>query len=332
MKHLIKVLIFIVFLPLNAEPLHKLLKEYALGYLSVSKEIKEIEEAVKEKYSETLFVMKEDGTITDVFSKDEVKDTLINKDIIKYDYEKLNLLIDEINRMIKASVPDINSYSKSIRIKENFLNSEVFKGKVGDFEYFLITLVEIASVIKEEDTLFLPQYDSLESIDDLKYWKGWYDVMGKIESLKIEKSLRNFEIRYGGNSEKINLIELLIINWIPPFKGDINGPSPWEPILRFTPICYNITDNRFIKTFQIGMNYYFLEGSFSFLKWLHHFGIAFVIGDTENQRIYQMDTKKLSFGTLVHLGKCQFGIIKDNRDNSLKLISTIDFQILPAIF
>jgi hypothetical protein len=343
MKYLVQFVIFVAFLPLHAEPLHDLLKEYANGYLSVSKESNEIADAVRDSYPETFFVMNnEDGTIFDVLRKNEVKDTIMNgnkmwirneayraeESIKRYDYEKLELLIDEINRMIEASVPQINFYTKSISVKENFLNSDVFKVKVKEFKYFLKTLVEIVSVIKSKDALFLPQYDPLENIGDLKHWRNWYDVMLEIQKLEIEKSLRKFEIRYGENSDRVNLIELFVMNLVPLFKGNANGPSSWEPILRFTPVCYDFTDMKFVKTFQIGVNYYFF--SESFLKHVHHVGIAFLLTDIESEKIYEIGT--LSYGGVIHLGKYQVGIVKDNGNSSFKLISTIDFQILPGLF
>ncbi len=333
MKRLLTILIFIGCLPINAELLGGLRNQYALQYRlkfnSVSQDCKTIASAVKERFPETFFVINEKGNVVDVLGKDISESGKPNP---KYEYDRLHLLIDEITKMIEASIPNINFYSKTIRIKENFLNSDPFNDRVKEFQDYLATLVEIASVIKSNDPKFLPQYDSLIEGGDLRSWKEWYHTMLAIESLKTEKSLQNFERRYGENSEKINVIELMVVNWVPPFRGTTNGPSPWEPILRVTPVCYDITDNKFIKAAQIGINYYFLEDSFPLLKWLHHLGLAFVVGDTENHPIYQVDINKLSFGALLHLGKYQLGLLRDNRDNRLKLISTIDFQIIPGVF
>ncbi|MGB3479297.1 MAG: hypothetical protein WBB67_09065 [bacterium] len=342
MRCIITLLILVVFLPLRAEPLYDTLKEYARKYLSVNRDCRAIANAVKEKYPETFFAMDETGKIFDILGRNEVRDTLIygnetwvrsqsymEKERIRlYDYERLNLLTDEISRMIETSVPDINFYTKSIRVKENFLESEVFQSNIKEFKYFLKTLVEMVSVIKSQDSLFLPQYEPLENIGDLQSWQEWYKVMFEIQKLKIEESLRKFEIRYGDRSEKVNLVELFVMNLIPPFKGNVNGPSSWEPILRFTPVCYDFTDTRFVKTLQIGLNYY-LFGK-GFLSSLHHIGVAFLITDIESEKIYELN--RPAYGVQVHLGKYQIGLVKDGRDNSLKLISTVDFQFIPGLF
>lgn len=75
------------------------------------------------------------------------------------------------------------------------------------------------------------------------------------------------------------------------------------------------------------MNYYFFEDGF--FKLLHHIGIAFLLADIESEKIYQWST--LSIGAQVHLGKFQFGLVKNRTDDTWKFISTIDFQIIPLL-
>ena len=190
-------------------------------------------------------------------------------------------------------------------------------------------MVEIASIIKNnKDTLFLPQYKKLNDASNLYYWTEWESTMVIIQKYEIEKSLRRFETRYGSSSDKINLLEFLIVNLFPPFKGSLKSPSAWEPILRLSPICYNFTDAKCVKTAQVGFNYYFLEKPFMGI--IHHAGLAFAITDISSQHIYNLSWP--SFGFIAHLGKYQLGIIRDKTTANLKFISTIDFQIIPKFF
>jgi hypothetical protein len=343
MKRIMGIIIFLCFIPLHGEPLYDLLSKYVADYYNVSSECLDIANAIKILYPVTFFVLNiDEGIVTDVLGREEVRDTVINATetwirnegskqdevIRKYDYDRLTLLMDELSRMLRSSVPQASFDSKSFRVKENFLNSEVFMAKVKEFKYFLMTLVEIASVIKNTNPGFLGQYASLNHAGDLKYWPEWDSVMLEIEKMKIERSLRNFEIRYGENSEKINFLEFFVISQIRPFKGNEDGPSPWEPILRFTPVCYDFTDTRFVKTLQLGLNYYFFAKGI--LSSLHHIGVAFLITDIESEKIYELN--KPAYGIQIHLGKYQIGLVKDSRDNSLKFISTVDFQLIPRLF
>lgn len=341
MKKVLWIFIIASFL-LYAEPLHDLLGEYARCYHAVSLDCEKIANAIETEFPRTHIAMDENKRIVDVLRGDEIKDTVISgnhklirkeghneKETIKlYNYDSLDSLREGISRMINASVPEINFYTKSIKVKENFLNSGVFQAHIGEFKYNLQFLIEMVSVIRKEDSLFLSQYGRLEKVSDLHSWQKWYKIIISIKNLEVEQALQKFEARYGDKSEKVNLLELLMINFVPPFKGNTKGPSALEPILRFTPVCYDFTGAKFVKTFQIGVNYYFFGENI--LKHLNHIGIAFLLTDVKSEKIYEVNT--LSIGGMIHLGKYQIGVVKDNSSNGLKLISTIDFQLIPLLF
>ena len=343
MKCIISFFLFITFSPLRAEPFYDLLKKYADDFFAVSEEIKTMADSIKTLYPETYFIMHtEDGIIFDVLNQNQVKDTLIgssevwvkkevyneNEIIKKYPYDTLYLLLDDVKRMIRTSIPEVDFCVKTAIVKENFLNSETFNAKINNFKDNLNVIVQMASIIRNKDSLFLSQYDNLNDASDLFNWTEWHKTMLEIQHYEIEKSLKKFEVRYGKDSDKINLFELLLINIAPPFKGNIKSPSPWEPIARLSLICYNITDAKYVKTAQVGFNYYFLDKPF--LGVVHHAGLAFAITDINSQHVYNLSWP--SFGFIAHLGKYQVGIIRDKTTTNLKFISTIDFQIIPKLF
>lgn len=293
----------------SAEPYFEGLREYALGYLDVSEEGDSILNGIKE---EGIGVLQAED----------------------FDSQEFERLTAEIRRLVEVSLPQINSYSKSLRAKGNFLESEEFEVKIEDYKEYLEWLVEIASAIKTDRSSFLPQYEVLRHTGHLHSWARWQQAMRDIHRTRIKESQRKFEMRYGERSDKLNGLEFVAVNYVWPFKGDSLGPSAWEPIFRFTPAYYNFADSRLIKAFSVGVSYYIFGDSNPILRFLqqqiHHLGVAFVIGDIENEQFYQWH--RASFGGEVHLGKYQLGIIKDCEEDEWEIISTINFQVIPRIF
>jgi len=301
-----------VLIPLsaNAEPYFEGLREYALGYLDISEEGDSILNAVRE----------ED---TDILEAEGFNDQ---------EFERLTA---EIRLLVEVSLPQINSFSKSLRAKGNFLESEEFEVKIEDYKEYLEWLVEIASAIKADRSSFLPQYDVLKHIGHLHSWARWQQSMRNIHRERIKESQHKFEMRYGERSDKLNGVEYLIVNYIPWFKGsEKSGPSPREPILRFTPAYYNFTEGTLIKAFSVGVNYYFFDDSSSILRFLqnhvHHFGVALVLAEFDNKEFHKWN--KLAYGAEIHVSRCQIGVIKDPEDDDWEIISTVNFQVIPRIF
>lgn len=324
---------------IQAEPLDDLIRNYVKEFTLACQEINEISDKIE--YGKKVIVTKLSNRypyfkITDVLTLNEVKvEYQLGKEmyvrrvgtakpdetLLKPEIEEFIIAQESLLRMMRSSLPSFSKIGKNLKLGEISLNSEAFKKELNTFKDHSIFIVRIA---KYEGIPGAP-----DTPDELLHFGTWKLIQDSIVKLEIEEALHAFEQRYGENADKLNFVELALVNYIPPFVGNSSGPSHLEPILRVSAIDYNLDGGNFFPMCQIGLNYYFLgEGNWLF-DWVHHLGIAVCAGDLQNNQLYQV--KKISFGGVIHIGKYQIGVMKDIRDQNWKVISTIDFQAVPGI-
>ena len=153
-----------------------------------------------------------------------------------------------------------------------------------------------------------------------------------LKELEIQKSIEDFEIRYGPKSDRINPLELLLINYVPPFRGSPKGPSPWEPITRWTPFTFNASDGHPMMAVQLGANFYFLSDACAPLQMLNHVGLAIAAADPEGTSLFDVKLARISPGFVLHTGRGQVGAFYSRETRKVKIMSTLDFQLVPGVF
>jgi hypothetical protein len=325
---------------LSAEPLEKLIRDYAQEFTMASQELKEIAEKIN--YGKEVIVRKKINhypyyEIIGVLKSGEVEEViksgkliLVRKGGERFEDEILfipegvefKLVVERLTRRLNALLPEFSKIEKNLRIDEDFINEKTFLKEVNSFKDHSQLIIKIAKYKNIPDSLTLP--------DKLIHYGKWKNLQDSISKLSIEKSLKAFEQKYGENAEKNNLFELFCVNYIPVFRGNINGPSKFEPIIRVSPIIYNFEGGNIFPMVQVGFNYYFLGENNFLLNLIHHVGIAACTADIENNQFYKIE--KISFGGMVHIGKFELGVMRDNREENWNIISTVDFQVLKGLF
>jgi hypothetical protein len=323
-----------------AEPFEDLIRKYVDEFTLATHEIDELSDKIE--YGKRVIGLEPSDRypyfkITEILTFNEVKaegppgkeiwvrtDGRVKADevLLKPELDEFKISQENLLRMMESALPDYSKIGKNLKLGENFLNSEVFQKELKTFKDHSIFIVEIAKFEEISDVPDTP--------DELPHFGAWKMVQDSIAKLEIEKSLHAFEQRYGEKADKLNLVELALVNYIPPFMGNTNGPSPLEPILRITTINYNLENANFFPMFQIGLNYYFLEEGNWLLDWVHHVGLAAAAGDIQDNKFYRVE--KISWGGIIHIGKHQVGIMREIRDQDWKVISSFDFQAVPGIF
>ena len=330
MKRLVLLVAFVV--PLAAEPLADLLKQYVIEYGAVKQDAVQIADSIRARHDPTVFVLK--GSIP---SRILVDASVTGDSVRSFDYGRFEAVIDELDRMTNGSAPNIVPVLKFAQFQGGSPDSVEFAGQTRAFKQYFLLLVQLAALVRKDVPAFLPKYDSLHDPYSIPPYRTWYNTTMQLESLDIQRSLHRFDVRYGAASERINLLEYALISFVPPFKGSKRGPSALEPIFcRITPACYDITDNGTFKIGQLlGINAYVFDdnGLTSFLSraGINHFGLAFVAADLVSNRLYKFAWDSLSYGLMAHVGKFQVGVVK-GRAPGFKVISTVDLQFIPGLF
>jgi hypothetical protein len=287
---------------LSAEPLHSLLVKYAGAYREFEHDIRAVADSVRTRPE------------------------------AQFDYRRLEAALEATGRLIVAAVPETDVATKSVSVRGGFLNEAHFRSALGDLDDLAQDLGDLAGQMWAPAGLAIPSQPGrpIRSYTDIESYGHWNLIQLDLKELELARTIEDFEIRYGSKSDRINLLELLLVNHVPPFRGSVRGPSAWEPILRVSPVCFSVSDNRFIKTAQLGFNYYFLSGAPRLLRALHHIGLAPTVADVNADRVYRIGT--LGWGATVHLGRYQVGAVYVPDSARVNVFSTLDFQIIPTLF
>jgi hypothetical protein len=318
--------------PLAAEPLADLLKRYVTEYRAVKQDAVQIADSIRARHDPTRFVLK--GSRPSRILADA---SVTGDSVRSLDYERFGAVIADLDRMTRASAPNIVPVLKFAQFQGSSPDSAEFCTQTGAFKQFFLLLVRLAALVRADDPGFLPEHPKLVDSYSIPSYSAWYNTTTRLESLDIQRSLHRFDVRYGAESERINLLEYALISFVPPFKGGRHGPSALEPIFcRFTPACYDITDNGTFKIGQLlGINSYIFDdnGVTRLLSkaGINHFGLAVVAADLVSNRLYKFAWDSLSYGLMAHVGKFQVGVVK-GRAPGFKVISTVDLQFIPGIF
>jgi len=341
--------LLLVALTCQFEPLRDSMKLYVAAFESVSADAERLATVVRSRYPETWYTFSEDS-VTSVFSTATALDTALvdtarrvwrtgplqGQKVLRFDYEAMFFARDRIRLAVQGLVPGVNAYLKTARVRDDF---EVFSSLdtvAGSLKVRLDELRGAYWAVRAQDTAFK---DSLPGRFDgrhLKSLHGWYKIALALQGMRITEGLKRYEIRYGSTSEQLNFLEVLIGNAVLPFRGNQAGPSAYEPIiLRVTPVCYDVTDNRSAWLVQlVGVNGY-LFGDDGIAGLAHkigmsHLGIAITVADvTGNPLLKWPAFNSLAWGGMVHLGKFQVGGVTNFR-SGFKIISTVDLHLIPG--
>jgi hypothetical protein len=83
---------------------------------------------------------------------------------------------------------------------------------------------------------------------------------------------------------------------------------------------------------QVGLNYYFLSDAWAPLQLLNHAGVAIAVADPEGTSIFDLKLKRVSLGGVLHAGRGQVGAFYSRETGEWKVMSTLDFQVVPGVF
>ncbi len=305
-------------------------QEYRRSFEGLRKDIEVIGSVLKGRYPELFFREEGDTPV-------EIAAAIRGDDWRRFKYEKLDSLTEALGTAIATSIPDINPYLKTVRVDRREFASESFRAKVSRYKEYVRLLVQLADVVRQEargagDDSFLAGFEELDSPERLSNWKKWSDASLAIREEQLDNAIEDFRAKYGPTADRINLAEIILMNVLPCFKGGLLGPSHWEPIVRATPISYDLTDKKLVKVYQLGFNYYFLSDAPGLLRWLNHVGVAAGAADLAAEQIYNFEFGSLSFGGMLHVNRYQAGVFKDRSGDGWKVLSTVDFQVIPALF
>jgi hypothetical protein len=346
MKRAVLLLVAALAVTLAGQPFYGLLQQYRQGFQAYSRDVTVAAESVRAHYPRLFFAVprgEDEDTIVAVLSETEVRDTVDagrhvwvratgdrgTEDFSEFDYLRLFRSMDIAGRLLNAPISGTGLLLKTVGASPEVGDTASFYAAVRDFKYYSRRILAIVIWLRQQGMKLPVPLDTITVYSDLQSYRDWYRVTLESKRIELDNALRNFQIRYGPASDKLNIIEVGLVNLFPCLRGSEKGPSPLEPILRFAPVTYNVSDNRVLFAAQGGVSYYFLSGSPSWTSWLNHVGIAAVAGDLQSTRLLDIDVKNLSWGVMVHAGRYELGLVRDSATRGWKLISTVNFQLIP---
>jgi len=124
----------------------------------------------------------------------------------------------------------------------------------------------------------------------------------------VQDHARKMAVRYGEQSERLNILEMLLNEWTTSRQamGRWRDPSPWEWIVRVQTLGYQYRrDTRELApsfpVLQLGATHYFF-GTGAFSRTLHHVGLA---------GAYQRDVtnRRHLAGVMLHVQEFDLGVL-----------------------
>jgi hypothetical protein len=152
-------------------------------------------------------------------------------------------------------------------------------------------------------------------------------------SQQNQEFYRQFFVKYGSASERLNLLEAAILNEY--FSGEPTGISegsisPWEPVARIQVVGYQwALESNIVRpsspTAQLGITYYFF-GSGTWERALHHVGVAaayqYVLGEGRNLGGLVAHVRTFDFGLLCSSWSCEEPV----------LLTSVNLQLFQGFF
>lgn len=146
----------------------------------------------------------------------------------------------------------------------------------------------------------------------------------------LESRLSAYQIRFGTASERVNWLELGLGAVL--FQGDETGPNHLEPIARLSPVNFSSLSDGPVSTFQLGGNWYFLDGppdgAWSWLRVQNHFGVALALAYPDGAKVLRWNGKP-SWGAVLHFDKTEIGITYGGDRRQFGVSLGYAFQFIP---
>ena len=349
-KRVLPLLVLLSALALGAEQMRTLLPKYAKEYRAYADDIELIAESVHARYPRTFYAESLgawEDTIVSLLAEREVKDTVVEGRTVlapatgyrpglrirEFDYEQLGRSIDALNQLMLFALPEKDLVQKSLALPTDYRSSEEYGPRIADFKETARDIATLAALLRRGDTSFLKKkHDTLLNWGDLKTWQAWEKTNLQMVKIEIARTLADYQARYGLQSDRVNWLELGLMTTCPFLRDNERGPSHWEPIARWTPVALNATDGQVMMAGQLGLNYYFFSNAWAPLQILNHVGLAAGCADPEGTSITDFRLSRASPGLVLHVGRGQVGVFYSRATRKLKLMSTLDFQIIPGAF
>jgi hypothetical protein len=260
------------------------------------------------------------------------------------------------------SIPEIEIIDKLFTTQHVVVLDYQQENGWGDLpEDYIESFSEVANSIKQnlsnhrtfDTTLFLEDYGDYNAFVEeiFKYesdpgnynsmiggpfFSPIYSISLKLLDENLGEYFRKFEIRYGGLSEKLNLLEAFLNKafFSPETTGsELNYPKPLEPILRIQSVGYQYnTDSQQMlpssPVFQAGLSYYFLQqdGLFrSIGDKIHHIGIAGALQ-------YDLFTETWLTGGVMHIRNFDIGLLYNADQKQTVVMASFNVQLIKGLF
>lgn len=329
------------------EPFNDLLRSYSVAFAAYNARISAIADSIRARYPRTFYRTEPQEGIpvaVEVLGEADVLDSIVDGRHVwvraggtgsaarfkEFDYAGLDAAMIRAGRYSGRDALLADEMLKTAAARPEPIGTDASERSIGDFDYRARRLLEMASAIWNRDRGF---FESLPFAEDLPELAEWNRAKLDRKDAELNRSLGRFDTRYGPGSDKLNLLELLLVWQVPPFKGGVDGPSRWEPILRLTSIALNASDERVNRAAQVGLNCYFFEDAPGLFRKLNHIGLAAAAVDTSGALVgCRVRSGDWAPGLFVHFGKYQAGVIPTSGWRGAKLIATFDFQLLPTLF
>jgi hypothetical protein len=241
-------------------------------------------------------------------------------DAFKANPERLRPFIgfaDSVDAALAKELPSGFEYLKRVRTSENRqLADQELLAAVKGFNSGLGHMMDAAG--EEGFPKLVPSYHA------------WNSLETGLLMDALRRRLAAYEVRYGPDSERLNILEYIAVQ-VPPFRSGDAGPKAWEPIARLTPISLTSGASAPVSTVQAGVNYYFLNGPPDWLDRLgveNHIGFAAALQYLEPEKPLHFNGRP-TFGFVLHLDRKEVGFTWTEARRQAQVTFGYAFQFVP---
>jgi len=343
MRRVVNCLAILAGLLTAGDPFSELLQRYADGYSVWSKDVATLTEQTRAVYPRLFYAQPSGRTVvTDVLPYDSVlwdenahqghrKSGGVGDEVIsEFDYARLATAMNKAGGILTVIPSRADVEYKNVRIRTEYLSAPTLAEAVADFNNLWRILVPVVETTYARSGKILLTLAADSGF--IAHRVAWEGVQIEKQRFMLRRALADFEARYGPQSDRVNWVEYGLMNLCPCLKGTEEGPSHWEPIARWTPVTFNATDGHPMMVAQLGVNYYFLSIAWAPLRLLNHLGLAMAAADPEGTSLFDVKLNRVSLGLVVHTGRGQVGAFCSRDARKVKIMSTLDFQVVPGLF
>lgn len=231
--------------------------------------------------------------------------------------QAFNRFADAVGAALDKETPSGFEYLKRVRAAHNRLlvDQELVTAVKG----FNSGLVHLMNAAGDDDFMKLvPSYHA------------WNSLETDLTMDALRNRLAAYEVRYGPDSERLNIVEYLAVQ-VPPFRSGGDGPKAWEPIARVSPVSLTSGASAPVSSIQAGVNYYFLDGPPDWLDRLgieNHFGFAAALQYLEPEKPLHFKGRP-TFGFILHLDRKEVGFTWTEARKQAQITFGYAFQFVP---